>query len=96
MFSWDEAKSVSNQRKHGISFETAKLVFDDPLQVCRPERIDNGEQRWQTIGRAGDVVLLLVAHTWQEIDDDEEHIRIISARRATTQERKIYEQGENT
>ncbi len=96
MFAWDEAKNVANQHKHGISFEAATLVFDDPLQVCRPERIEDGEQRWQTIGRVGEIVLLLVAHTWQEVGDDEELIRIISARRATKQERKIYEQGENT
>lgn len=95
MFAWDEAKNVSNQRKHGISFEAAALVFDDPLQVCRPERIENGEQRWQTIGRAGGVVLLLVAHTWQATNEEEEQIRIISARRATKQERKIYEHGKN-
>lgn len=96
MFSWDEAKNVANLRKHGISFEAAKLVFDDPLQICRPERIEDGEQRWQALGKAADIVLLLVAHTWQETTDGEEHIRIISARRATKQERKIYEQGENT
>ena len=93
MFSWDDAKNESNQRKHGVSFAAAQLVFDDPLHLTRQDRIENGEQRWQTIGLAGGVVLLLVAHTWYEEDTGEEHIRIISARRATKLERSIYEQG---
>lgn len=93
LFSWDDAKNESNQRKHGVSFAAAQLVFDDPLHLTRQDRIENGEQRWQTIGLAGGVVLLLVAHTWHEEDSGEEHIRIISARRATKLERKIYEQG---
>ena len=97
MFSWDDAKNASNQRKHGVSFDAAKLVFDDPLHVTRQDRTENGELRWQTVGSAGGVVLLLVAHTWHEADTDEgigaEHIRIISARRATKLERKVYEQG---
>jgi hypothetical protein len=93
LFSWDAAKNKSNQRNHGVSFEAASLVFDDPLHVSRQDRIENGEARWQTVGMAGDVVLLLVAHTWYEAESGEEHIRIISARRATKQERKIYEQG---
>lgn len=93
MFSWDDAKNKSNERKHGVSFEAAKLVFDDPLHITRQDRVEHSEPRWQTIGMAGGVVLLLVAHTWREADSGEEHIRIISARRATRLERKIHEQG---
>ena len=68
-------------------------MFDDPLHVSRQDRVEQGEPRWQTIGMVGGVVLLLVAHTWYEGDNDEEHIRIISARWATKLERKVYEQG---
>ncbi|MDD5240961.1 MAG: BrnT family toxin [Sulfuricella sp.] len=93
MFLWDDAKDRSNQRKHGVSFEIARLVFDDPLHITRQDRIEKGEQRWQTLGMACGVVLLLVAHTWRETASGAEHIRIISARRATKLERKIYEQG---
>lgn len=93
MFSWDDAKSQTNLRKHGIGFEAARLVFDDPLHLTRQDRIENGEQRWQTIGLAAGIVLLLVAYTWQEDDNGAEQVRIISARRATKLERKIYEQG---
>lgn len=92
MFSWDETKNKSNHQKHSVSFETAKLVFLDPLHLSRQDRIENGEMRWQTLGLVGDVVLLLVAHTWQQEIAGEEHIRIISARLATKLERKIYEQ----
>jgi uncharacterized protein len=93
LISWDPAKNASNQNKHGVSFEVAQLVFQDPLHVSRQDRIENGELRWQTLGLAGGVVLLLVAHTWRDDAEGEEHIRIVSARRATKQERKIYEQG---
>jgi uncharacterized DUF497 family protein len=55
LFSWDEAKSQLNQQKHDISFEVAQLVFNDPLHVSRQDRIENGEQRWQTIGMIGDI-----------------------------------------
>ena len=93
MFSWDDDKDKINQKKHGVSFDIAKLVFDDAFHLTRQDRIENGEQRWQTIGMVGGVVLLLVAHTWYEVENGEEHIRIISARRTSKLERKIYEQG---
>ena len=93
MFSWDEAENRDNLKKHGVSFEAAQLVFDDPLHLSRQDRFQNGEPRWQTLGVADDVVLLLVAHTWRDIEGEGEHIRIISSRRATKLERKIYEQG---
>ncbi|HUN60412.1 MAG TPA: BrnT family toxin [Candidatus Sulfotelmatobacter sp.] len=93
MFSWDEAKNAVNKKKHGVSFEGASLVFDDPFHVSRLERIENDEARWQTIGRAGGLLLLLVAHTWEEAETGDLHIRIISARRANKVERTIYEEG---
>jgi uncharacterized protein len=93
VYSWDEAKNCSNQRKHGVSFEAATLVFDDPFHRSRLERIVEGEERWQTIGNAGGIVLLLVVHTWCEGARGEEHIRIISARRADRLERELYEEG---
>lgn len=93
MFSWDEAKNQSNIAKHGLSFQAAQLVFEDAAHVSRQDRIEGAEQRWQTIGLVGGVMLVLVAHTWHDDEDGSEHIRIISARRATKLERKIYEQG---
>lgn len=84
-FEWDENKNLSNKRKHGIRFEQAILAFRDPLVVSRKERIESGEQRWQTFGMVEGLLLLLVAHTIRE-DLDEEVIRIISARPATRKE----------
>ena len=95
-FTWDETKNRSNQRKHGgIAFEMAAQVFRDPLRLTRQDRIEDGEERWQTLGVVHGVTVLLVAHTITEDDDEGEPvevIRIISARRATPRERKRYEQ----
>lgn len=89
---WDENKNRRNRAKHRLSFETAALVFDDPHSISRLERIEGGEERWQTLGLAGGIVVLLVAHTYFE-EVGEEVIRIISARKATPGERKVYEEG---
>lgn len=88
-FDWDEAKDRANRSKHGISFETARLVFDDPLHVSVPDRHEHGEERWKTFGLVGPVVILAVAHTYGE-ENGEEVVRIISARKATKSERRRY------
>ena len=94
-FSWDERKNRINRRKHHIGFETAALVFDDPGHISRLDREVGGELRWQTIGMVQGIQVLLVVHTSPESDnEEEENIRIISARKATPQERRIYAQGE--
>jgi uncharacterized protein len=90
-FVWDEKKSRLNLAKHKISFGTATLVFDDPRAVSRLDRVEGGEERWQTLGLAGGIVVVQVAYTYRE-DDGEEVIRIISARKATPHERRIYEE----
>ena len=93
LFSWDEAKNISNQQKHGISFETAAQVFRDPSHLSVQDRVEDGEERWQTLGLVGEIVVLLVAHTVREVDDVKEEIRIISARKATRLERSRYEES---
>ena len=60
-FIWDEEKNRRNLAKHKISFETARLVFEDPFALSRMDRIVDGEERWQTIGLIGAVVVVLVA-----------------------------------
>ena len=90
-FEWDERKNRANQAKHGLSFETAALVFEDPNAISLLDRVVEGEERWRTLGMAGGIAILLVAHTQSE--DEEPRIRIISARKATWWERKIYEEG---
>ena len=91
-FEWDDEKARINQQKHHVSFETAREVFADPLHRSVQDRIEDGEQRWNTIGMVGGVVLLIVAHTWRD-DHGDEVIRIISARKATKKERRDYERG---
>jgi len=88
---WDERKNRTNRRKHGVSFELAQEVFDDPLALSKLDRVEAGEERWHTLGVVEGIVLLLVTHTVRD-DHGEEVIRIISARKATAHERRHYEQ----
>jgi len=90
-FTWDDAKSRANKAKHGVSFELARRVFDDPNHLSIQDRHEGGEERWQTLGLVGHVAILLVAHTYEE-DDGEEVVRIISARKATKAERRRYDE----
>ena len=90
-FEWDSDKAASNVAKHRVSFETAARAFADPFQLTQQDRIENGELRWQTLGRVDGCLVLLVAHTVAENGDATETIRIISARKADTKERKRYE-----
>lgn len=88
-FEWDDAKAAANLRKHGISFEEAKTVFDNPLAVIfEDEAHSTDEFREIIIGHSQRNRLLLIAFT-QRLDS----IRIISARLATRQERQDYEQN---
>ena len=91
-FDWDERKNRRNRAKHGISFETARLVFKDPHALSIQDRYDNGDERWQTIGHVAQAVILLVAHTFSLGEGADDVVRIISARKATPRERKPYEQ----
>jgi uncharacterized protein len=94
-FEWDPAKTVVNLRKHGISFDVAVRVFADPFALTEQLCIEGGELRWQTLGVVQEYLLLLVAHTIRDEDEDDrtiEVIRIISARAADRKERRRYEQ----
>ncbi len=68
------------------------LVFQDPYAISRPDRIVDGEERWQTIGLVRGINILVVAHTYPE-HHGEDVIRIISARKAAPYERRLYEEG---
>ncbi len=93
-FEWDENKNRANRRKHGISFELAVRVFADESAIVRQDRSLDGEERWQAIGSAdGGFLVLLVAHTMAEAGHDL-LIRIISARKATPKERRLYEEND--
>jgi uncharacterized DUF497 family protein len=90
VFAWDAGKDRVNRWKHGVSFETAARVFEDPHAVSYPDRVVDEEERWHTIGQAGGIALLLVVHTSEE-EHGEEKIRIISARKASSRERSLYD-----
>ena len=75
-----------------MRFEDAVLVFADPYALSEQGRLEGGELRWQTLGLAGGIVLLLVAHTVLSEQEDE-IIRIISARKAVRKERKRYDEN---
>jgi uncharacterized DUF497 family protein len=89
---WDPPKNEANKTKHGIEFETAKLVFDDPFCITFVERVIDGEERWHAIGSLEKIIVLVVVHTYRE-ENAEEVIRIISARRATRNEWRLYDQA---
>lgn len=85
-FEWDPSKSAANLAKHGVSFEQAVRVFEGPVLTRVDDRQDYGERREITLGAVppGEVILLVV-HT-----DRAGMTRLISARRASRKERKVY------
>jgi hypothetical protein len=84
-FEWDENKNKSNQEKHGIDFNKAKKVFEDNNRKASPDlRKDYGEDRWITIGKILDIIIIVV-YTVRNTA-----YRIISARYAKKKERETY------
>ncbi len=84
-FEWNKSKGKDNFAKHGVSFELAKRVFDDPFAVeFLDDREDYDEARFVIIGMV-DRQILVVVHA-----ERKDAIRIISARRATVHEQEIY------
>ena len=92
IFEWDAKKARNNIEKHKISFEEACTVFHDPLLLTFPDELHSEtEDRFLSIGMSERERILLVVHTEQDERDDRIIIRIISCRKATLSERKIYE-----
>ena len=87
-FEWDEAKDLSNQRKHGVSFEESKTVFGDPNSITISDEEHSEEDHYLDIGMSFRGRLLVVSYTERGAS-----IRIISCRKATKSERKTYEQA---
>jgi len=88
-FEWDGNKAERNISKHGVSFEEAKTVFDDPLYVdfYDPDHSED-EERYLIVGQSSRGRLLIVSYT-----EREDSIRLISAREVTRTEREAYEEG---
>ena len=87
-FEWDDRKSISNKRKHGVSFEEAQTIFfdDSAIEYADPAHSD-AEGRFLMLGRSYQLRVLVVCHCLRE---SETVIRIISARKATPKERRVY------
>jgi uncharacterized DUF497 family protein len=91
-FEWDEEKNRRNLAKHRISFQTAKLVFEDPNVHIQEDRVAEGEERWKALGPIGGILVVLVVHTRSE-EGGEDVVRIISARKAAPAERSAYDEA---
>ncbi len=93
-FEWDEVKADANVRKHGVSFEVACTVFNDPrLLTLADLEHSEIEERWFSIGCASNGAMLSVAYLWTEADPEPTKIRLISARTATRTEIRHYQEG---
>jgi uncharacterized DUF497 family protein len=90
-FEWDPDKAKQNVRKHGISFDRATSVLLDPEALSKfDEEHSQDEDRWVTLGLDGTGAILVVCHTYHEIEVGSATIRIISSRKATKNEAKQY------
>lgn len=83
-FEWDESKRTSNFRKHGVDFSDVPAVFGESIVTIQDDRFDYGEERFVTFGLLQGHVVAVV-HT-----ENEDYIRIISARKATKYEQENY------
>jgi uncharacterized DUF497 family protein len=94
-FDWDPAKAASNAAKHGVTFEEAMTVFRDPLarSILHGDH-GSGEERWVTLGETSAGNLLVVVHTWTDVDLDRSAARIISARRPSPNEARQYREDQ--
>jgi len=92
-FEWDPKKAKANKKKHGITFEQASTIFLDPRMMSVFDTAHSEhEDRWATIGIDSNGILLVVVHTFQQLDSESCRIRIISARKATRKESKQYQE----
>jgi len=89
-FKWDINKEQQNLLKHGVTFEQASYVFSDPFALSKyDDNHSDKEERWILLGKSITETILVVVHTFRD-NDDIEYVRIISARKATKKEKKIY------
>jgi hypothetical protein len=89
---WDPEKADSNLEKHGVSFEEAVTALLDPLARAMEDTRSQDEARWFLIGMSIQVRLIVVVYTLRhdDLDDDSDTIRLISARPATKSEASAY------
>ena len=89
LFEWDKQKARGNEEKHGVSFREAATVLSDPLAATYPDPDHSDhEKRFVTIGLSDRDRTLVISHT-----ERKDRVRIITARKATSKERRFYEEG---
>jgi uncharacterized protein len=92
-FAWNLAKAAVNLRKHGVSFDLACTIFNDPLLLTIADlEHSQKEERWFSIGLATNGSLLSVLYLWSQIEPAVTEVRIISARKSTSSEIRQYEE----
>jgi uncharacterized protein len=92
-FEWDPIKASGNLRKHGISFERAATVFEDPRALSQFDKEHSqDEERWITLGLDRSGILVVVCHTYRKENNHSAYVRIISARKAIKSEMKQYKE----
>ena len=84
-YEWDPAKAISNRQKHKVSFADAVAVFEDPSAITIADEF-SAEERFVIIGMDAFGEVLVVVYTWRGVDT----VRVISARKATRNERRTY------
>jgi uncharacterized DUF497 family protein len=90
-FEWDPAKARQNARKHRVTFERGATVFLDPNALSLfDEQHSEEEDRWITLGLDQNGALLVISHTYHEEAENSARVRLISARKATNNEKKQY------
>jgi len=90
-FEWDPNKARLNRRKHGVAFEQAATVFRDPRAVSVfDDAHSESEDRWITLGLSADGGVMVVHHTFEEVNARRFRIRIFSSRKATRSETDQY------
>ncbi len=90
-FEWDPEKAEINRRKHKVRFNHAATVFRDPEAISIFDDEHNAsEDRWITLGIASIGSLLVVYHTFDQVSENREKIRIFSSRKANKSEQKQY------
>ncbi|MBI5374946.1 MAG: BrnT family toxin [Candidatus Schekmanbacteria bacterium] len=88
-FEWDEVKAKFNYKKHKVSFDEGKTIFNDPFLFTFPDNEHSiNEDRYINIGISSKGRILILIHT-----ERKDRIRIISCRKATDSERRFYEKG---
>lgn len=96
IFKWDNRKAAINLAKHKVSFEESETIFDDPFLITYADELHSEmEERWISIGMSSKERILLVVHVEKIATNDFVLVRIISSRKATTSERRLYEENKN-